>query len=97
MVTKKDRRHDGWVSPRLVKGAKVKDAIDNALEPQDYWDDWEDYRDGFRHNKDRKLLRSRFAGFAKYVDVERWNKKLKRLIFRRKMRKLKSKGKIYIV
>ena len=91
MISKKDRRHSGRVSPRLIKGIKQKELINEGLEPQEYWDEWKDYRDGFRYNKDRKHLRSRFMTFAENLNVKKWNRKLKRLILRRRARKMKNK------
>ncbi len=89
VLNKKLRRHSGRVTPRLVKGAKKEILIEEGLEPQDYWDDWKDYRDGFRGSRDRKLLRSEYASLSRYFDLKRWNKKLKALILRRKKRKSK--------
>ncbi|MEK6927314.1 MAG: hypothetical protein AABX11_02680 [Nanoarchaeota archaeon] len=90
-LNKKDRRHSGRVTPLLNKGIKKELLIEEGLEPQDYWDDWKDYRDGFRGDKDRKMIRNENARWTKYFDVKRWNKKLKGLISRRRVRKLKIK------
>ena len=57
------------------------------MEPQTYWDDWKDYRDGIRGNKDRKMLRHPNMITAKHFNVKYWNEKLKKLILRRKARK----------
>ena len=83
------RRHSGRVTPRLAKGMTMKVLIEEGLEPQTYWDDWKDYRDGFRGSDDRKMLRNENMRLSEYFDVKRWNKKLKALILRRKARKLK--------
>ena len=42
MITEKLRRHSGRVTPRLIKGAKKEELIEQGLEPQVYWDDWTD-------------------------------------------------------
>ena len=90
MVTSvKDRRHSGRVSP-ICYGAKKEILIEEGIEPLDFWDDWQDYRDGFRGCKDRKMIRSEHAHFADYLNVKKWNKKLRLLMLRRKARKAKS-------
>lgn len=86
-LSEKLRRHSGRVTPRF-KGRK-EILIEEGIEPRVYWDDWEDYRDGFRNCRDRKMLRSKYASLSRCFDIKRWNKKLKRLIFRRKVKKLK--------
>jgi hypothetical protein len=92
VLNKKLRRHSGRVTPRLIKGAQIKNLIEEGLEPQVYWDDWKDYRDGLRGSKDRKMLRNENTRLSKYFDVKRWNKKLKALILRRKVKKIKSQN-----
>ena len=58
MVTKKDRRHDGWIYPNSTLRCPRQYIIDNCLEPTPYWDDWKEYRDGFRDNiKDWKKIK----------------------------------------
>ena len=50
--SRKDRRNDGRVSPKIIKpGMKWDDIIKEALTPEVFWDDWLDYRDGQRNNK----------------------------------------------
>ena len=47
--SKKDRRHDGRVTPHIIyPKMKWVDIIKDALEPMVFWDDWIEYRDGFR-------------------------------------------------
>lgn len=49
MKTKKVRRHSGRVWPSIQSPQmKWNDIKSNALEPSEFWDDWTDYRDGFR-------------------------------------------------
>ena len=57
-LTRKLRRHSGRKTPRLSKGIKVSELVENCLEPQEHWDDWLDYRDGTRAMRD--------AHFRKY-------------------------------
>ena len=48
MITKKVRRHSGRVYPRTTMDMKKEDMLNECLEPQDYYDNWFDYRDGYR-------------------------------------------------
>src|SRR3989338_9071727 len=93
MVTKKDRRHNGYVSPRAT--ISFKDIIKYDLFINDFYDDWEDYRDGFRDwfgdfKKIKKLRRLNGANEDLIRKRISMNNKQKRLSIRRK--KAKSKG-----
>ncbi len=46
MVSRKDRRHSGYVTPQAV--AQLKDLIKHDLFINPFYDDWQDRRDGFR-------------------------------------------------
>lgn len=90
-MNSKKRRHSGRVTPDSILGMKKNEIIENCLEPQEYWDDWEDYRDGFRGDDDRKMLRNPFMFNAVGFDVEKWNRKLRKLLLIRKTRKEKQR------
>jgi hypothetical protein len=90
VLSVKDRRHSGRVTPSCY-GTRKEILIEEGIEPLDFWDDWKDYRDGFRGCNDRKLLRSRYMCGAKYLNVSRWNRKIKRLIAIRKAKKKNRK------
>lgn len=47
-LNKKIRRHSGWVYPDSTIRMPKKWIIDNCLEPQPYYDDWLERRDGMR-------------------------------------------------
>ena len=85
-LNKKKRRHSGWVTPRTTLKAKRQWLIDNCLEPQPFYDEWEDYRDGFRDHGDRTRI-STCPYCIKYCSFRKWNKKNKLLLKRRKVRK----------
>ncbi len=89
-LNSKVRRHDGRVSPRAFPGPK-EFFLDYDLEPQIYWNDWIEHRDGLRYSNDRKMIRSKFM---RAPNIERWNKKLKLLISRRKAKKEKVREKL---
>jgi hypothetical protein len=93
MKSRKLRRHSGRITPRIFLFGKKQEIIENCLEPKEYWDDWEDYRDGFRISKDKSKIRNRFMSFAKSLEVERWNKKI-RLLIRRRIAKRKKARKL---
>lgn len=49
MVNKKDRRHSGRYTPRVIKPTeKYSDMVMNAEEPREEYDDWAERRDGMR-------------------------------------------------
>ena len=83
-MNSKLRRHSGRIVPRF-KGKK-EILIEQGLEPLPMWNDWKDYRDGFRGAKDRKMLRNQKMPLAEYFQVKKWNKKLNLLNVRRKAR-----------
>ena len=56
-ISKKDRRHNGWVYHNLTIRAPKQFIIDNCLEPEPYWDDWEERRDGIRDYLDWKKIK----------------------------------------
>lgn len=80
----KDRRHSGRVSTCSTIPAK-KDLLlqDPSLIPEEFWDDWIDYRDGFRGYPDKTKIQSSEMAFADYLQVKRWNRKNKKMLKRR--------------
>ena len=89
---KHDRRHSGRVAPHSTLKRKKKKIIDECLEPQEYWDDWVDYRDGFRGYNDHTKKRNQHCWLDKFFNISRWNKKIKKLLKRRKqMKKCKNR------
>ena len=95
MVTKKDRLHSGYVTPKLV--IPKKEFIKENLFLNPLYDEWENYRDGFRDwYSDFKLIKKisgRSYGFNKELYEKRiyMNKKQKMLLKRRKVRLNKTK------
>jgi len=48
-ASEKDRKNDGRVTPKIIHPEmKWSEIIENAIEPIIEWDDWLEYRDGFR-------------------------------------------------
>lgn len=88
-MSNKDRRHSGWVTPRLTTKAKHKHIVDECLEPQPFYDEWFNYRDGMRNwRRDRTKIKP-WCLIHEHNDIElkRNNFKLRRLLKRRIARK----------
>jgi hypothetical protein len=97
---KKDRRHDGRVTPDWTKGTgmKYKEAIDEGLEPQDFFDEWSTRHDGLKNIKDASHFKK---GLPKYIfskDIPDWeqpehvNKKLLTELQIRRAAKIKRRN-----
>jgi len=93
MATRKDRRHNGYVTPRLT--VSPKELIRNNLFVNTFYDDWEDYRDGFRDwFSDFKTIKEIHATRGKYRKKDmvekrnQMNQKQKRLLNRRKAKRI---------
>ncbi|MFA5857409.1 MAG: hypothetical protein WC867_08665 [Candidatus Pacearchaeota archaeon] len=82
LISKKDRRHSGR------RTYFINDNDYPYLETK--WDDWRDYRDSFRGNNDRTLIKKSALGYGrinKEPKIDKNNKKLKRYYKIRKTRK----------
>jgi hypothetical protein len=77
MVNKKDRRHSG----RII--SVIYNPKDNPYE-ETYWNDWIDYRDGFRFNSDKSLIRNKNASYSGCFNIDKYNKKNKKMLIIRK-------------
>ncbi|MFH0869891.1 MAG: hypothetical protein V1866_02440 [archaeon] len=93
MVTNKDRRHDGYVTPRST--VSKEELVKYNIFIDAFYDDWENYRDGFRNRfKDFKTIKQVRYGKSKRFSSElfakriRMNLKQKKLLKRRMLRKL---------
>lgn len=84
MLTKKDRRHSGR------KTIHVNDK--DYPYQETFWDDWNDYRDGFRGSRDRSLIKLKEGSYCKNLGknldpkIKPNNFKLKRYYLIRKVR-----------
>lgn len=93
MATQKDRRQNGYITPRAT--ISKKDLLEHDLFITPLYDDWEDYRDGFRDwFRDFKKIKRKHFRQSRYFSIElfekriRMNRKQKKLLKRRKRRKL---------
>ena len=81
-MSQKDRRHSGWVTPRLTTKNKHKKIVQECLEPQPFYNDWNNYRDSFRNwRRDRTKIKPSHL-LKEFGDKEliRNNFKLKRQV-----------------
>jgi hypothetical protein len=95
MVTKKDRRKSGYVTPRAVISKKELIRYDLVIDP--FYDEWDNYRDGFRDwYRDFKTIK-KINRSVKFFNEGYYNKRIKMnlkqriLLRRRKKRKHKQK------
>ena len=93
MVTKKDRRHSGYVTPKAT--ISKHDLFREDLFINEYYDEWNNYRDGFRDwFRDFKSIKNVNPIRLKFNDQLynkriKMNQKQKKLLKRRKCRKMK--------
>ena len=90
-LSKKVRRHSGWVTPQIVnKTMKYSEIIQQCLEPQPYWDDWSDWRDSMRANSDTKHIFKKKGRYWKFSndELKKINKRNKNKLIRKKKLKI---------
>lgn len=91
-MNKKDRKHSGRYTPKAT--ISKKEIIENNIEIQIEYDDWNNYRDSFRDKyKDNKQIKAEEVKYRKYInenDIKRikYNNKQKLLLKRRKARRV---------
>ncbi len=91
-LTKKQRRHSGWRTPRICGKMKYSEIIEQCLEPQKYWDNWFDYRDGWRYNSDRTHFFRKWRGCCfDEEEIYEINKKIKKQLAIRKAKKNRNR------
>ncbi len=94
MATQKDRRQNGYITPRAT--VSKNGLIENDLFITPFYDDWEDYRDGFREwFRDFKKIkkpskRHSFFNSALYEKRLHMNVEQNKLLSIRKVRKCKN-------
>ena len=94
MVRTKARRKSGYITPQLT--ISKKELVIQNLFLNEFYDDWEDWRDGFRDwYKDFKTIKNitvekKKVYGEKYDKRMRMNEKQKNLLCRRKLRKMEE-------
>lgn len=99
-ISRKDRKHSGRVTPRWTKGGgmKYKEAIADGIEPQEFYDDWKNIRDGQRdcYNDGSRFKKKRPIHFyynnpylKDYLRPSKINPKLHKELMIRRAAKLK--------
>ncbi len=85
MVNRKDRRHSGYFTP--IATISKKELIDNNIFINPIYDDWKNYKDGFRDwFRDFKKIKKIGNKFRSKLYLKRiqMNKKQKKLLSRRR-------------
>ncbi len=95
MVTEKDRRKNGYVTPQSTLPNKL--LIKYHLFIEEFYDDWEDYRDSFRDwFRDFKKIKRIHFKRGRHIDCQmvrkrmQMNDKQKRLALRRRRKNWKE-------
>ena len=84
----KKRRHSGYITPRLT--ISKKDLIETDLFANPFYDDWEDYRDGFRDwfSDFKAIKKIKDKHWSDLIEKRtKMNEKQKKLLDRRQARK----------
>lgn len=89
---KKDRTNKGRYTPKIPKPSmKYSDIIEEAINPEIEWEEWNDYRDGMRFNPDRKQIRSVNMWHNNPEElIKSNNKNIKHEIIRKKRKKTRD-------
>lgn len=95
MKSRKERRHSGRVTPQTtIKNMKFSDINKQCLEPQEFWDDWQDYRDGQRNwisdGKKIKLNDNELKQAHQKLQVPALKKRLERNLKNKKLLKIRK-------
>lgn len=85
-LSTKNRRHSGRVTPRLTIKAPKTVIINECLEPQPFYDDWNNHRDCFRGSNDKTLLGQAPGYRYEKTKAKNNDERLKLLEARRKAR-----------
>lgn len=94
--TGKERRYSGRVSGDSTLDYPKKEIIKNCLEPKEFYDEWQNYRDGFRGYDDHTKLQNENMVWSRQFKIKRWNEKIKKMIRLRKMKKSHKTKSLYI-
>ena len=61
-ISKKDRRNSGRITPRMHAKDNLNYLRENCLLPEEEWDDWVDWRDGWRDYKNERFIKVIYMG-----------------------------------
>lgn len=82
------KKCSGWRTPKICGKMKYSEIIKQCLEPQIYYDDWFDWRDGLRCNKDKAYFFHKWrACCISEEEVYEINKRIKKQIAIRRAKK----------
>ncbi len=90
-LNKKARRHSGRYTPQIFEKGKISEMIANAEEPKEEYDDWVEYRDGYRGDSDgTKLMKGKGSFWQDPEEIKKRNKKIRKQLAIRKAKKEKN-------
>ena len=97
-LSRKDKKHSGRYTPRIPEKKKFSEMIANAEEPSEEYNEWVNYRDGFRDQTKITNPDIFWDDEFKEKAIKR-NQKIKKQLAVRKAMKKKDmlKGETYIV
>ncbi|HUS51476.1 MAG TPA: hypothetical protein VMZ91_15005 [Candidatus Paceibacterota bacterium] len=97
-LSRKDKKHSGRYTPRIPEKKKFSEMIANAEEPSEEYNEWVNYRDGFRDQTKITNPDIFWDDEFKEEAIKR-NQKIKKQLAIRKAMKDKDmlKGETYIV
>jgi hypothetical protein len=90
-MQRKDKKHSGWYTPRVAPTMKYSVMHSQAYDPNEEYDDWEDWRDGMRYNPDDSHWRSeKMRPYWNIDRVKKMNNKLRKQFYIRKSKRYKQ-------
>lgn len=76
MKLRKILRRSGWITPKIEeKSMKFDEMKKEAMEPQPYYDDWMNYRDGLRNYQGK--LKKEIKKEGRKIRLRRFRKRNK--------------------
>ena len=91
-LSRKNKKHSGRYTPQVSEKRKFSEMIANAEEPKEEYDDWMEYRDGYRSDLDTAKLRKNQGSFWQDPEeIKEINNKIKKQLAIRKAKKEKAK------
>lgn len=91
-LSRKNKKHSGRYTPQVSEKRKFSEMIANAEEPKEEYNDWMEYRDGYRSDLDTAKLRKNQGSFWQDPEeIKEINNKIKKQLAIRKAKKEKFK------
>ncbi len=90
-ISRKSKKHSGRYTPQIDQKGKISEMIANAEEPAEEYNEWLNWRDGWRHESDKNHLfkKGRGCSCMSPQEIKESNKKIRKQLARRKASKKK--------